>query len=441
VEGEERIGADASDRHRSPASGWRIPLYGSALRRGSQLAGSRTVWQAGGFAGSSLLANIFALVATTLLTRNLTTREFGSYSFAVSLLFFVALFFEFGLFFPAARIAAVADLRRRREVVGAALLLYLPVGAAFSATIFGLSYGIDGWFNVDAGRALRVTAAAAIAFPFVKILQQLSQGVDRLHVAAAATVATQLILVAMLALFVSFGGELSTSNALAFRTFGLLIACVGAAVWLRPAFASVGSWARELAREAREWGFQLYVGRVLSIGTYNMDIVMLGFWTNARSVAFYALAGSLAATSGLPVTGMAAALFAPMARRPSIPRQWLVVATVIGTGCALLAWLLAGPVIRIFFSDRYIAAAGLVLPLALAQLVRGITGIFNTFLSAHARGRDLRNAGLVLTVSNLVLNFALIPPYGARGAAWASLLALIANLIAHAVVYRRAFPA
>jgi O-antigen/teichoic acid export membrane protein len=53
-------------------------------------------------------------------------------------------------------------------------------------------------------------------------------------------------------------------------------------------------------------------------------------------------------------------------------------------------------------------------------------------------GRELRNAGLVLTMSNVVLNVALIPPFGGTGAAWASFVALLANFGAHVVGYRRA---
>jgi O-antigen/teichoic acid export membrane protein len=49
----------------------------------------------------------------------------------------------------------------------------------------------------------------------------------------------------------------------------------------------------------------------------------------------------------------------------------------------------------------------------------------------------MRNAALVLTISNLVFNFALIPPFGARGAAWASFFALFANLVAYLAFYRR----
>jgi O-antigen/teichoic acid export membrane protein len=401
-------------------------------------ARSRVAFQAAGFAGASLFANLLAVVATAVLTRNLSTEDFGSYSFAVSFLFFVALFFEFGLFLPAARLAAVSEPHERREVIGAALVAYLPVGLAFSVTVFVLSFWLDDWFNVDAGTAVRIAAFPAIAFPFSFVLQQLAQGLGRLHIASTATVLAQLVLLVLLVAQVSVDG-LDTTRALVLRSVGLLVAGCAAAVALRPLFRHGVQWAGVLLRHAREWGFHVFVGRVLSIGTYNMDVLMLGIWADSRSVGLYALAGAIATASGFPVVGLASALFGQMARARAIERRWLALSVAIGVPCMLLAWLLAGPVIRTFFSARYAAAATLVFPLALAQLVRGVTGIFNTFLSAHGRGPDLRNAGLVLTGSNVAFNFALIPPFGASGAAWASLLALVANLVAHVVFYRRSF--
>jgi O-antigen/teichoic acid export membrane protein len=411
----------------------------SAVKTGSRrLVRSRTALQAAGFAGASLLANLFAVVSTALITRNLTTSEFGSYSFAVSMLFFVALFFDFGLFSPAARLAAIHRGLARREIIGASLLAYLPVGAAFSGTIYFLSFGVDSWFHVDASHALRFAALPAFAFPFVLILQRLAQGADRLHVASVSTALAQLLLVAMVAI-VLVVGNLDTASALGLRSLALLLATGACALWLRPLFRAARHWTSEVIHQARKWGFEAFVGRIFSIGTYNMDVLMLGIWASSRSVGFYALAGSLAAASGLPVIALATALFARMAHEPSIARKWILIATYVGAGCAIAAWLLAEPAIRLFFSARYVPAAALVLPLALAQFVRGITGIFNTFLSAHGRGREMRNAGLVLTISNLVFNFALIPPFGARGAAWASFLALLANLLAYVFFYRRSY--
>jgi O-antigen/teichoic acid export membrane protein len=76
-----------------------------------------------------------------------------------------------------------------------------------------------------------------------------------------------------------------------------------------------------------------------------------------------------------------------------------------------------------------------------AQVVRSVTGLYNNFLSAKGLGKEMRNTGLVLTVSNIVLNFALIPSYGAMGAAWASLLALVANYLGYLYYYRKAVSA
>ena len=126
-----------------------------------------------------------------------------------------------------------------------------------------------------------------------------------------------------------------------------------------------------------------------------------------------------------------------MVRHGQIERRWLLGSWVVGLASAAAAWIFAAPFIDALFSHRYSPAVGLVGPLALAQAVRGVTGVYNSFLSAQAKGRELRNAAFILTSFNIALNFALIPPYGAKGAAWASLVALVANLRSHIFYYRR----
>src|SRR4029453_9413692 len=81
----------------------------------------------------------------------------------------------------------------QRAIMGAALLLYLPVGAAFCASVFGLSYGVDAWFNVDAGAALRVTAPLAFVYPFQQLGLWLAQGADRLHLYSLSAALGQLL--------------------------------------------------------------------------------------------------------------------------------------------------------------------------------------------------------------------------------------------------------
>jgi O-antigen/teichoic acid export membrane protein len=377
-------------------------------------------------------------MAKAVIARRLPTEAFGSFSFAAAFLLFTAMIFEFGVFLPAARLATNERGRGRQEIVGAALIVFIPVGLAFVLTTLALSTVVDDVFHVHAARAIALTAPLAFVYPFRQVALWLAQGLDRLHVFSIASVIGQSVFIGALGIVVAIGWSLTTTRALALQSSAFLVGSILFVIWVRPNFRGARRRIPALAEGARSYGFQVYVGRVLSIGTYNMDVLMLAGFTTASSVGYYSLAGAIATASGFPVVGFSTALFHRMVRRGHIERRWLLGSWGVGLASAASAWILAAPFIDALFSHRYSPAVALVGPLALAQAVRGVTGVYNSFLSAQARGKELRNAAFILTSSNIALNFALIPPFGAKGAAWASLIALIVNLAAHIFYYRRA---
>jgi len=399
---------------------------------------SRTLGQTAVFTASNVAVSGLGALATVLIARSMSPNSLGTYSFAASFLMFTAMFFEFGLFVPASRLAARSEFEStKRVIIGAALVAYVPVAAAYMVAVFGLSFLVDDVFAVQAGTAIREVAAISWGLPFVFVASQLAQGVDRLHVSSLGSLLTQLVFVLGLVAALGAGIALGVSTALDLRVAAFSLVAIAIALWLRPTFRGASSTVVTLVHEARAYGLQIYFGRLISTGTYNMDVLMLGALSNPRSVGLYVLAGSIAYVVGLPAMGLASAGFPEMVNERRINRQWLVWSWVVGGAAALVIALVAEPVIRLVFGVDYIGAAALVLPLALAQAIRGVTALYNSFLSAHAQGHDLRSAALVLALSNIVLNVALIPPFGAAGAAWASLLALLANFVAHVTFYRR----
>jgi O-antigen/teichoic acid export membrane protein len=405
---------------------WRL------LDHATGLAGESTI-----FAVSSGISTLATAVATAILARNLSGSEFGDFSFAISFFLFVGIFFEFGLFLPAARMAAAGGAKVRHSIVGAAFIAFVPIAVAFLLVVLVLSFWVDGVFNVSAAAAVRWGAPLAIVFPFQPIALRLAQGVERLHVYSVAFAAGQVAFVMTVGVIVATGGQLSATTSAVIRSGAALLGMAWLAVWLRPSFAGAFHHVREFVRQARSYGFQIYVGNVLGIGTYNMDVLMVAAWTNSRQVGLYALAVAMSSVIGLPVIGLSSALFPRLVGQPRLEHRWIVLTFAIEALGAVALVLSAGYLVQLFFSARYNDAVRLVLPLALAQVVRGVTTTYNTFLSANAHGRQLRNAAIVLMVSNVALNFALIPQYGAWGAAWASLGALILNLGAHVWYYRQ----
>lgn len=410
----------------------RLPVrYRAALR-------SRAVGQSIGYIGSNIVVLGASAVTSTILARKMTVIQFGAYSTVTSLLIFLALFFEFGLFVPASRDAARTTPSEARRILGASLIAFIPLAVAFVALVFGLSFFVDGWFNLDVGHALRVVAPLTVVFPLQFVASQMAQGMDRLHVFSLASAAGSIAFALALAAALVAGSSFSLVGVLVVLMITTLVPELWLFSRLRPRLGrGLGPRLVSLLREARSYGFEVYLGRVLAIATYRVDVLMVAALAGARSVAFYSLAGSIATIVSLPGVALGAALFPSMTKMRSIPREWLLVTWLAAVAGSVAAAAVGRPLVVAVFSSRYRSVADLLVPLAMAEGLRSVTSLYTSFQAAHGRGKALRKAATVLTASNLVFNVGLIPAFGAIGAAWASFLALLLNLLAHMTYYRR----
>src|SRR6266511_3376957 len=317
----------------------------SPRRRGSaalaRLATSPVTSRVIVFAGADVLTTALGGIVTLLLARSLSTTQYGSYSFATSALAFAA-----------------------------------------------MSFGVDGWFHVDAGTALRSVAPLALVYPYDFVALLLAQGLDRIRLYSLTRTATRAAAAAALGALLLAGHRLSVALALAVESGALLLAWTAYTLRLRPAYRNLAPQVRGFVREARQYGFQVYLGRVLSTGTYNMDTLMVAAFTDARSVGFYALANAIAYPVALPGAGLAAALFPRMAREPRLEQSWLLGAGLLSLATASLACALVRPFVSLVVGSAYLPVVCLLVPLAPPASVRSVTSIYNGFLAAHGRGPE-----------------------------------------------------
>jgi O-antigen/teichoic acid export membrane protein len=190
-----------------------------------------------------------------------------------------------------------------------------------------------------------------------------------------------------------------------------------------------------LARLIVAYGIRAQVGGVISLMNLRLDFILLSLLTGPALLGVYAVASKFAELVHIIGMSLTYVLYPKFARegraeavqnaRRLLPRAGLV------TGAAVVPlWLAAGFVIPTIYGPEFSSA---VLPariILFGLALDGVAGVITGFL--YGVGRPGLNSwamafGLAATV---VLDLALIPPFGTVGAALASAVAYVVVTIA-----------
>jgi O-antigen/teichoic acid export membrane protein len=163
------------------------------------------------------------------------------------------------------------------------------------------------------------------------------------------------------------------------------------------------------------------------------DRYLLAAFAGAEATGIYAAAYGLASMPFIMASGVVQLALRPIlneavtrgdrARERRTVLAWLAVAAaVLGTGLLLVA-LLRGPVARVMLGEAFWGAADLLPWVAAAYVVQGLQQPFEGMITAQRRTRRTLAIQCVAAGSALAAYLLLIPPWGARGAAIATLLA------------------
>jgi O-antigen/teichoic acid export membrane protein len=381
-----------------------------------------------------VLTLLAGIGATALASRYLGLDGFGALTLGMAIVSLVALLTDLGMSTMAAREIA-REPEREREIlgnvrslglafsVGAALLLLAVAEAAYSS-------------NFEVRRAVLVLSLQLLTAPFV--------GAARAHFQARQR--GPLIAIGDVALAVAiFGGSLIAYEAdLGFTAMvGAVAAGYVAQAVVMTALMPAGL---RLAWAVRRDTWNLLLRISLPLGAtmivnylyFRLDLVLLSILKGEDDVAVYGLAYRvLEGLMVLPAYFMLA-LFPEIARLTgqrervdAIVRAALSVMEALALPLVLVFAVFADDVIRVIADQDFADAAWVLRILTLALGVSYLNGVYGNALPALGRQNQLFRWSLVVLACNLVVNVALIPPFGVIGAAVAVVLS---ELVGFAVV-------
>ena len=388
------------------------------------------VRNAGALVASQLVTKVLNLAVSVALVRWLGAHELGRYAYVLAFSFPFGAVADFGLTTLAIR--EISRDRAREAVVVATLSRLTTTLAALAvATMLVLAAAVERDVAVVGAIALAGLSSviASLTSPSLVVLTAREQmhWLSLFRIAASA-VGSLLTLGVLLA-----GGRLIPLLLASVATGGLMLGVARALAGpVRVPSAVPGGAARSMLRQAVPFGL-LMTGFALY---YRIDMVMLDWLTDTRQVGLYAAAYRfldtiivLAASLGGPLFPRFSSLAA--GRREEARRlledAWRPL-LALGLPLSLGATLLAGGLTRTLFGEEFVESAGLLRLLIWGTLPLLWVNVASHALIAFDRVWSLVAVYATSALVNIVGNLVLIPRYGSRGAALATLLCEWLNL-------------
>jgi O-antigen/teichoic acid export membrane protein len=372
-----------------------------------------------------MLVLVLSLISSIVIARTLGTSGRGLFAVAVVFAAVATQFLNLGL--HASNTWAVS---RDPSTIGVLLANSLLVSVALG----GLAILVLGGIGLIQPELLPVSGPmlvlALLSIPIslgYLLLQNLLLGIGRVRIYNVLEGGGRALGVALL-LVLAFAGGLDPVMAFATTIVAVGFGFTGALVVVTRSAVNAKARIRTsvtLLLEHGRYGLKAYTAALVSFLVLRLDLLLVQSMKGDATAGLYAVAVSLAEVVYVVPVVTGQLLFPRLARigsgeaRAFMTRTAMAVAALLLPVCVVAA-LLAEPVLTVVFGQEFAPAAPALVALLPGVFFLSLYTIMANYLAAIGMPAIAVFAPLVALTVNVVLNLALIPSYGATGAALAS---------------------
>ena len=370
---------------------------------------------------SAVILNIFlGWIIAKLNTNYLSVDEFGQYSFFIAIIYFFLPFFTMGIFESNSRLLALQESENeKRKYLGASFIISIFLTIPFILFLFLFSFVSDNIFEVKIAFLFRQNFLF-IGFLLIQSFLLLSlRGAGKINILSLYTFLPRLFYLLLL-VYLVFLSTYSLTNTIYYLFAGLIISTFIIIIIIKPSFVNIKRKFIDIYIETKKYGIHLYSSNIMSETLSHSDKILISFFLQSESMAYYGLAYMLTFPLSHFSKSLATTLFSKFANEKSINSKILKTNLIYISVSVVIFILFRKFIILNLFSEKYMPAVEIMLPLALAFGFSGLSKPYTHFLMARGFGKIVRNISIAVPVSNILLNLILIPIYGIKGAAWSA---------------------
>jgi O-antigen/teichoic acid export membrane protein len=386
---------------------------------------------------SQLSMTGFGALAYLLMTRGLTKEAFGDREVIMRLTVFISIFFEFGIFSAGSRLLAL-EKDKDREARLVSTLLGIGAVMALGLTLVLMLAAALSPFLFRTAEPITLTLLL-FAFPlsltlFKFLFQQIYQGANAIYKLAFYNFSVQAAFFALLAALYGLNFFSVTTTLFAYSL--PLIIVTGFLLWkAQTSLRHYGEFKSSLVAEFKSFGLTLYVARVISVATQNIDALIIAAYFSSTSAGGYAVMLFFVAPVMMFSDAFLSVFFKRLSQLPHIPATVLVYNFLAMLGIACVYGLFGSWIFEWLF-PKYHSMLPLFVPLLCAMVINGLYKPYNYFLIARGESKLLLIGISIASTVTLSLNFLLISQYAETGAAYSQLIGAGIQLTTSWVMYR-----
>lgn len=379
---------------------------------------------------SKVINSGLSFVITYIITIKLVSPEiFGMYSFVITIATYLALFIGFGFNDALMNILInTVDKKKIKQICGLGYLMNLGFGWIYSIVFFIVMLFIN---DINVNLIIILAAQGLILNDFL----------NRVAVALKKTymIATNLLLInsTVVILFLFMDSKSYVLYLSIYFSCYLIYTHILFLFTIKPQFENINENFKSVWIKVKQYGFNVYIGRVSSMGTYDMDKLMLKGYAPIQFVGYYNLGLSFTNIITMFSDAIMSVKMRDLGKKDRISRKiltinflWLLIVSMI--------FATVGKIIFLYiFGEKYIEVANNFKLFAILAFFRGLFIPFNYFFAVKGYGKYLRNTAFILTGSNIFFNILLIPKYQLQGAIYATIISLIIDNIAYYYYYNK----
>jgi O-antigen/teichoic acid export membrane protein len=386
------------------------------------------------------------LAVTIILTRTLSTPDFGIVSFVLTYLVLTSVLFDFGLSSASMRLMAVTkDDGELKAGMAAACMPALRNGMIFSlfviltCVILYLSISVFRVVDLPVETVYVLLAVALLAPSIVAqdFIVSILQGANRMYLLSLFIPLAKLFFLVFYVVILAAGMQAALPAALT-TLAGTAVSCVIPVLVLRPGWSAWKSGRERVRKEIREYGRHVYAGRIVDGLTNGLDKILITLFHGVVAGGIYSVAFFMTIPVGMlsrALTGSAYKRFAEMDRIPA-SMLWFNAAWCVAGGAVLV--VLCEMLVPVIFPAAYGSSLAVLPLLTLGAALSGLNQPFHTYLAARRHGRAIKIMSVTTSAVNIAANFALVPFYSMYGAGFALVLSYGLNILMNVHFYRAA---